>query len=88
MTEVSLNVGLVIVGAGRGQRMGTDKIFLPLADKPLLAWSVDLCQSCELVDQVVIVLNENNLALGTELAVYRGWSKVVKVCLGGRRRLD
>ena len=59
-----------------------------MADKPLLAWSVDLCQSCELVDQIVIVLGERNLALGKELATNRGWSKVVKVCLGGRRRQD
>ncbi|MBM4453198.1 MAG: 2-C-methyl-D-erythritol 4-phosphate cytidylyltransferase [Chloroflexi bacterium] len=88
MTEIVSHVGVVIVGAGSGQRMGTDKIFLHLADKPLLAWSVDICQDCEMVEQIVIVLSASNLKSGKDLVTKRGWSKVVKVCLGGRRRQD
>jgi len=80
--------GVVIVGAGSSQRMGMDKVFMPLAEKPLLAWSVDVCQSCELVDQIVIVLNESKLNLGLKLVAERGWSKVMEVCLGGDRRQD
>jgi len=80
--------GVVIVGAGSSRRMGMDKVFMPLAEKPLLAWSVDVCQSCELVDQIVIVLNESNLNPGRKLVVERGWSKVVEVCPGGDRRQD
>jgi 2-C-methyl-D-erythritol 4-phosphate cytidylyltransferase len=88
MTETFPHVGAIVVGAGSGQRMGADKIFLLLADKPLLAWSVDICQDCELVEQIVIVLSERNLRSGMDLAAKRGWSKVIKVCLGGRRRQD
>jgi 2-C-methyl-D-erythritol 4-phosphate cytidylyltransferase len=80
--------GVVIVGAGSSQRMGTDKVFMSLAEKPLLAWSVDVCQSCELVNQIVIVLNESKLDLGRRLVAERGWSKVVEVCPGGDRRQD
>jgi len=80
--------GVVIVGAGSSQRMGMDKVFMSLAEKPLLAWSVDVCQSCELVDQIVIVLNESKLDLGRRLVAERGWSKVVEVCPGGDRRQD
>jgi len=80
--------GVVIAAAGVSQRFGTDKAFLPLAGKPLVAWSVDVCQSCELVSQIVIVLNENNLDLGQKVAMERCWSKVVDVCLGGKRRQD
>jgi len=68
--------------------MGMDKVFMSLAEKPLLAWSVDVCQSCELVDQIVIVLNESKLDLGRRLVAERGWSKVVEVCPGGDRRQD
>jgi 2-C-methyl-D-erythritol 4-phosphate cytidylyltransferase len=68
--------------------LGKDKVFVSLAGKPLLAWSVDVCQACELVNQIVIVLNENKLALGRRLATERGWSKVVEVCPGGKRRQD
>lgn len=82
------NVGVVIAAAGVSHRFGTDKAFLPLADRFLLAWSVDVCQSCELLNRIVTVLNENNLDLGRKLAMERGWSKVVDVCLGGKRRQD
>ncbi len=80
--------GVVIVGAGSSQRMGMDKVFMPLVERPLLAWSVDVCQGCELVDQIVIVLNESKLNQGRKLVAERGWSKVVEVCLGGDRRQD
>jgi len=80
--------GAVIVGAGSSQRMGRDKVFMPLAGKPLLAWSVDACQSCKLVDQIAIVLNETKLDLAHKLAAERGWSKVLEICAGGKRRQD
>ena len=80
--------GVVIAGAGISQRMGVDKVFMSLAGKPLLAWSVDVCQSCGLVNQIVIVLHESKLDLGRRLVAERGWSKVVEVCPGGDRRQD
>ena len=80
--------GVVIVGAGSSQRMGRNKVFISLAGKPLLAWSVDFCQTCKLVDQIAIVLNETKLDLGRKLAAERGWSKVLEICAGGRRRQD
>ena len=88
MKGTSSQTGVVIVGAGSSQRMGMDKVFMPLAGKPLLAWSVDVCQSCESVNQIVIVLNESKLDLGRKLVAERGWSKVVDICLGGNRRQD
>lgn len=88
MKHTVSQAGAVIVGAGSSQRLGADKAFLPLAGKPLLAWSVDVCQNCELLSQIVIVLNESNLDSGRNLVAERGWSKVVGVCLGGERRQD
>jgi 2-C-methyl-D-erythritol 4-phosphate cytidylyltransferase len=80
--------GVVIVGAGSSRRMGRDKVFMPLAGKPMLAWSVDFCQNCKLVDQIAIVLNETKLDLARKLAAERGWSKLVEICAGGKRRQD
>ena len=88
MRDTHSRVGTIIIGAGNSQRMGADKIFLPLAGKPLLAWSIDICQHCELLNQIVIVLNKTNVDLGQKLVAERNWSKVVKVCLGGERRQD
>ncbi len=83
-----VRIGAVIVGAGRSERMGADKVFTPLFGKPLLAWSVDVCQNYEPITQITIVLNENNLNTGQRLTAERGWTKVISVCLGGPRRQD
>lgn len=81
-------IGTVIVGAGHSKRMGTDKIFLPLGGKPLLAWSVEACQNYKPITQIVIALNKNNMDLGQRLVAERGWTKVISVCLGGSQRQD
>ena len=82
-------VGAVIAAAGSSQRMGgADKIFLPLAGKPLLAHTLDVFQKCTLIDQVVLVLSETNLEQGRRLVEEQGFSRVVEVCPGGERRQD
>lgn len=88
MNKAIPRAGAVIVGAGNSRRMGVDKVFLRLAGEPLLTWSVGICQQCELIDQIVVVLNERSLGLGRELVAEKDWSKVKKVCLGGKRRQD
>jgi len=81
-------LGAVIVAAGTSQRMeGINKLFVPLGGKPLLAWSVDTCQRYSLVQQIVLVLNDEDLARGQKLKKERGWSKVT-LCPGGARRQD
>ena len=81
-------VGAIIVADGHSKRMGNiDKIFVPIGGKPLLAWSVDTCQRCDLVQEIVITLNNNNFELGQRLTKERAWSKAT-ICLGGVRRQD
>ncbi len=81
-------IGGVIVAAGTSHRMGSiNKLLVPLGGKPLLAWSVDTCQSCSLVQQIVLVLNDRDLARGRKLKEERGWSKVT-LCPGGAWRQD
>jgi len=81
-------LGVVIVAAGTSQRMaGINKLFASLRGKPLLAWSVDSCQRHNLVQQIVLVLNDKDLARGQKLKKERGWSKVT-LCPGGPRRQD
>jgi 2-C-methyl-D-erythritol 4-phosphate cytidylyltransferase len=67
--------------------VGINKLFAPLKEKPLLAWSVDTCQRYGLVQQIILVLNDKDLARGQKLKVGRGWSKVT-LCPGGARRQD
>jgi 2-C-methyl-D-erythritol 4-phosphate cytidylyltransferase len=84
----SAEIGALIVGAGQSERMGRDKMSLVLAGKPLLAWSVDTCQNYNLLTKIVIVLNDNNINFGRKLVSERAWSKVISLCLGGKRRQD
>jgi len=81
-------VGVVIVAAGTSQRMvGINKLFASLKRRPLLTWSVDTCQMCRLVRQIILVLNDKDLARGQKLKKERNWSKVT-LCRGGPLRQD
>ncbi len=80
-------VGTIIVAAGRGERMGgVDKMFAPLAGKPVLAWAVEAFQKSALIDQIVVVLAKQDLERGRELAGEQSWSKVTDICPGGEER--
>ncbi len=82
-------VGAVVVAAGSSRRMeGVDKVFAPLAGKPLLAHVLRVFEECGLVDEVVTVLSAAGLERGRELVATEGFSKVVALCLGGERRQD
>jgi 2-C-methyl-D-erythritol 4-phosphate cytidylyltransferase len=84
----SNKLGVVIVAAGTSQRMGgINKLFASLMRKPLLAWSVDTCEGYSSIKQIVLVLNNKDLAQGRKLKKERNWSKVA-LCLGGARRQD
>lgn len=81
-------VGAVIVAAGTSQRMaGVNKLFVSLGGRPLLAWSVDTCQTFRLIRNIILVLNDKDLVRGGKLKKERNWSKVT-LCRGGARRQD
>lgn len=82
-------LGAIIAAAGDSQRMGNlSKIFALLKDKPLLAWSIDTCQKCDLINQIVIALRSEDLELGQKLARERAWTKVSDIYPGGSLRQD
>lgn len=64
----------IIVAAGRGRRMGFDKLLAPLGGKPVLQWSLDAFLEAPSIDCIVIVSPEERfaqLALGTSKEVIR-----------------
>jgi 2-C-methyl-D-erythritol 4-phosphate cytidylyltransferase len=67
--------------------VGINKLFASLRGKPVLAWSVDTCHRCDLVQQIVLVLNDKDLTGGQKLRKRKNWSKVT-LCPGGARRQD
>jgi 2-C-methyl-D-erythritol 4-phosphate cytidylyltransferase len=81
-------LGAIIVAGGTSRRMkGPNKLFTSLRGKPVLAWSVDTCEGFNSVQQIVLVLNDRDLARGQKLRRQRGWARVT-VCSGGGRRQD
>ena len=82
-------VGAIIAAAGESQRMGgADKVFAPLEGKPALSHVLDAFESCGLVAQVVVVVNEKSLERCRQLIAGKKPSKQFEVCAGGKRRQD
>ena len=51
----------IIVAAGSSQRMGFDKIFAPLASKPVVAHAIDAFEQTASVDEIVLVGRSDRL---------------------------
>jgi len=81
-------VAAIVVGAGRAERMGSDKIFAMLAGKPVIAWSLDVLQDCQAIHEIVLVLHKDKMETGKKLVAQRGLTRVSAICEGGRLRQD
>ncbi|CAN5281818.1 2-C-methyl-D-erythritol 4-phosphate cytidylyltransferase [soil metagenome] len=76
----------IIVAAGASHRMGSDKLFLPLAGKPLLAHTLAAFETCAQISRIVVVVADHNRARVEELAA--NFPKVGPVVPGGEHRRD
>lgn len=78
--------GAIVLGAGRSQRLGRDKLLLPILGRPLIAWSLQAFQDCPEIESIVLVASPDNQGAMTRIAA--DFPKVDRVCLGGKRRQD
>ena len=83
-------VTAIIVAAGKSERMGagTDKAFLNLGPKPVLAWSLLAFERCTDVDQIVVVVRKDQIVATKALVRMFGISKIRAVVAGGVKRQD
>ncbi|UCC94522.1 MAG: 2-C-methyl-D-erythritol 4-phosphate cytidylyltransferase [Candidatus Omnitrophota bacterium] len=80
-----MNVGVVIVCAGKGKRLGNpDKAILKLRDEPLFSYAVGTFAKIKEVKQIVLVLSKRHLSIVQELIK----DKRVTLIEGGRHRRD
>ncbi len=79
---------LVLLAGGRGTRMGTGvhKQFLELGGKPLIWHSLNAVQKSDLIDDVVLVSGEDDMAQIRELVSRYGFDKVSMIVKGGEER--
>ncbi len=82
-------LGVVVVAAGRSQRMGgTDKTFADVHGAPLVAHTLSRISRCDAVAAIALVVAEDSVTRAEAMLAERRIGKVVAVCAGGERRQD
>jgi len=77
-------VGTIIVGGGRSNRFGEDKISYIINDKPLIYYTVIPFIKSDLVDEIVIVLSEENYEKNKNF--FKNIKKIKDIVIGGNER--
>jgi 2-C-methyl-D-erythritol 4-phosphate cytidylyltransferase len=84
-------LGVVVLAAGRGKRMGKPipKAYLPLQGKPILYYCLErLCKSSLVSEIVVVVHPDDRSLLQSQITEAFPLRKELKVALGGEQRQD
>jgi len=83
-------VTAIIVAAGKSERMGggTDKAFLNLGSRPVVAWSLLAFEKNVDVDSIILVVRKDQVTAAKAVARMFGISKLAKIVSGGTRRQD
>jgi 2-C-methyl-D-erythritol 4-phosphate cytidylyltransferase len=81
----------IIVAAGKSIRLKDrlPKQFLEIANKPILAHTVEKFERCDLVDEILMVVSEDYLGYcSTEIVDRFNFRKINKIISGGEARQD
>lgn len=83
-------LGVIIVAAGKGSRMGTaeSKQYLQLGQKPILVHTLQLFQNIHEVNEIILVVGGNDVERCTGYVQSYALSKVTHVLAGGAERQD
>jgi 2-C-methyl-D-erythritol 4-phosphate cytidylyltransferase len=76
----------IVVAAGASERMGFDKLFAPLGNKPVVAHAIEAFEQTNSVDEIVLVGRNESLDELRKLLWPK--TKVRKLVPGGIRRQD
>ena len=77
----------IIVAAGTSQRMGFDKLFADLGNRPVVAHSVAAFQACPSVGSIVLVTRpEKKRRSSRNSRSTEGWTKLHAILSGGAQR--
>lgn len=84
---IEKNVALILA-AGRGVRMGGPKAFLPLRDKPLLAWTLRAFEPLPWIHEIIVVVAPEDTQRCQEEVILSYGSAKSRVVTGGKERQD
>lgn len=79
-------LSVIIVAAGSSERMGFDKVFAPIAGKPMIAYTIDAFERTSCVDKIVLVGRGDSLPEFRKLLPTK--TKVSNIVPGGAERSD
>ena len=78
----------VVLAAGKSQRMGKDKILMPIGGAPVIAHTLKALQSSDIIDEIVIVTKYESIQEIADICNEHGISKASRVIRGGKTRLE
>jgi 2-C-methyl-D-erythritol 4-phosphate cytidylyltransferase len=83
-------VSSIIVAAGKGTRMGpnTDKLFLEVAGRPVVAHTWQRFVEAKCIDEIILVIRDGMQGAFQELAEQYGLKKPFRFVIGGAERQD
>lgn len=78
----------VVLAAGNSQRMGKDKILMPLGGIPVIAHTLKALQASDCIDEIIVVTKYESLQEVADICNEHGITKTSKVLLGGKTRTE
>ncbi len=80
----------IIVAAGSGTRFGSErpKQFLQIAGKPLIFHTLERFEDCEVIDEIILVLPENEIENFRKFSETQNFNKLKKTISGGKTRAE
>ena len=78
----------VVLAAGNSQRMGKDKILMPLGGIPVIAHTLKALQASDCINEIIVVTKYESLQEVADICNEHGITKTSKVLLGGKTRTE
>ena len=78
----------ILVAAGKGVRMGADKLWLEIAGRPVIAHTWKKFNDAKCVDEIILVVRDGMQRQFSELAAKFHFQKPFRMVVGGAERQD
>ena len=78
----------ILVAAGKGVRMGTNKLWLEVAGRPVIAHAWKNFNDAKCVDEIILVVRDGTQKDFAELAKKFHFQKSFRIVIGGAERQD
>jgi len=88
---VNMKIVALIAAAGKGKRMNsrTNKPFIPISGKPILAYTIEKFEKCKLIDKIYLLVNpEEKDICHKNIILKYNFFKVQELVDGGETRQD